>query len=157
MRRWKEQPVVTPTSENDLESSQSLVTLPGKVRAFLEIRDREKQLRQAGEEATTAAARLTQQNEALEKENESSPNSDAGTTSAAATIDGLHALSSQQKTMMEYDARIHDQQQLAAIYGSWAELTETKRLTVLHGILQALAIIVAIFLAVAARRRSDPA
>jgi hypothetical protein len=144
----EEQPVVSLTSENDLESSQSQVTLPGKVRAFLEIRDREKQLRQADEEATNAAARLTQQNEALEKEKESSPDSDAGTTSAAASVDGLHALSSQQKTMMEYDARIHDQQQLAAIYGSWAELTKTKRLTVLHGILQALAIIVAIFLTV---------
>jgi hypothetical protein len=144
----QEQSVVISTSENDLESSQNLVTLPGKVRAFLEMRDREKQLRQADEEATTAAARVTQQNKALEKEKESSPDSDAGTTSVAATLDGLHALSGQQKTMMEYDARIHDQQQLAAIYGSWAELTKTKRLTVLHGILQRLAIIVAIFLAV---------
>jgi hypothetical protein len=144
----QEKPVASLSSENDLESSQNLVTLPGKVRAFLEIRDREKQLLQAGEEATTAAARLTQQNETLGKEKESSPDSDAGTTSATATIDGLHTLSSQQKTMMEYDARIHDQQQLAAVYGSWAELAKTKRLTVLHGILQTLVIIVAIFLAV---------
>ncbi len=144
----QEQPIVTPASENDLESSQSLVTLPGKVRAFLEIRDREKQLRQAGEQATTAAARLTQQNKALETKKESSPDSDAGTTSAAATIDGLQALSSQQKTMMEYEARVQDQQQLAAIYDSWAEITKTKRLTQLHHILQTLAIIVAIFLAV---------
>jgi hypothetical protein len=144
----QEQPVVTPTSENDLESSQSQVTLPGKLRAFLEMRDREKQLRQADEEATTAAAKLTQQNKAMGKEKESSPDFGARATSAAATVDGLHALSSHQKTMMEYDARIHDQEQLAAIYGSWAELTKTKRLTVLHGILQTLAIIVGIFLAV---------
>ena len=59
--------------------------------------------------------------------------------------------------MTEYDARIQDQQQLAAIYGSWAELTKTKRLTVLHGILLALAIIVAIYAGGAARHRSDPA
>ena len=112
-----------------MESSQSLVTLPGKVRALLEIRDRERQLRQAGEEATTVAARLTQQHEALETEKSSSPDSDAGTTSAAATVDPLQTLSSQQKTMTEYDARIQDQQRLAVIYGSWTELTKTKRLT----------------------------
>ncbi len=144
----QEQSVVTSTPEDNLESSQNLVTLPGKVRAFLEIHDREKQLRRAGEEATTAAARLTQQKEALEKKKEPSPDSDAASTSAAATINGLHALSGQQKTMVEYDARIHDEQQLAAIYGSWAELTKAKRLTVLHGILQTLAIIVGIFLTV---------
>ncbi len=86
----KDQPIVPFASENDMESSQSLVTLPGKVRALLEIRDRERQLRQAGEEATTAAARLTQQHDALKTENELSPNSDAGTTSAAATVDPLH-------------------------------------------------------------------
>ncbi len=57
-------------------------------------------------------------------------------------------LSSQQKTMTEYDARIQDQQQLAVIYGSWTELTKTKRLTVLRGILLAVATIVAIMLAV---------
>lgn len=144
----QEKPVATLSSEDDLESSQNLVTLPGKVRAFLEIRGREKQLLQAGEEATTAAERLTQQNETLGKEKESSQDSDAGTTSATATIDGLHTLSGQQKTMMECDARIHDQQQLAAVYALWAELAKTKRLTVLHGILQTLVIIVAIFLAV---------
>jgi hypothetical protein len=142
-----EQPVATLSSENDLESSQNLVTLPGKVRAFSEMRDREKQLGLAGEEATATAVRLTQQKEALKKEKESSPDSGAGTPSAGATIDEPDARSSRQELMMEYDARIHDEQQLAAVYESWVELTMTKRLTVLRGIAQALAIIVAIFLA----------
>lgn len=144
----QEQPIVPDASENDLESSQRMVTLPGEVRALLEIRDRERQVRQAGAEATTAAARLTREHEALKKENELSPNSESGTTSTTATVDPLNALSSPQKTMTEYDARIQDQQQLAAIYGSWAELTETKRLTVLRGILFTLATIAAIMLAV---------
>lgn len=144
----QKQPVVVAASESDVESAQSLVTLPGKIRAFLEIRDREKQLRQAAEDATAAAARLTQLHEALEKESESSPAANSGSASTAATIDALRTLSKQRKTMMEYDARIHDEQQLAAIYGSWAELTRIKRLTVLNEILQALAIIVAILLAV---------
>jgi hypothetical protein len=142
-----EQPVATLSSENDLESSQNLVTLPGKVSAFSEMRDREKQLRLAGEEATATAVRLTQQKEALKKEKESSPDSGAGTSLTGATIDEPDARSSRHGLMMEYDARIHDEQQLAAVYGLWVELTMTKRLTVLRGIAQALAIIVAIFLA----------
>ena len=106
-------------------------------------------MRQAGaEDATNGAAKLTQLHEALKKEAESAPPSNPGAASAAATIDTLRALSNQRKTMMEYDARIHDEQQLAAIYRSWSDLARTKRLTVLHGILQALAIIVTIMLAV---------
>jgi len=136
----REQPVVNSTAENDLESSQNLVTLPGKVRAFFEMRAREKQLRQAGEEAAVAAARLTQQKATLEKEEQPAPDSEKGSTSAAA-VNGL-------QEMTEYDARIHDQQQLAAIYSSWAELTKAKRVTVQHGILLAVAILVAVFLAV---------
>jgi hypothetical protein len=107
----QEQPVVYSTAESDLESSQKLVTLPGKFRAYFEMRAREKQLRQAAEEATTAAARMSRQKETP-------------------------------------DARIKDQQELAAIYGSWAELTEAKRVNVQHGILLALAILGGIFLAV---------
>jgi hypothetical protein len=107
----QEQPVIASTLENDLESSQNLVTLPGKIRAFFEMRTREKQLRRAGEAAATAAARMMRQKEAS-------------------------------------DTRIQDQQQLAAIYGSWADLTKAKRVMVQHGILLALAILVGIFLAV---------
>jgi hypothetical protein len=125
----QEQPIVNSTAAKDLESSQNLVTLPGKVRAFLEMRAREKHLRQAGEDATTAAARLTQQRKAIEKR--SSPDSGG-----------------QQQATVECDAGIQDQQQLAAIYGSWAALTRAKRVIVQHGILQALAILIAIFLAV---------
>ncbi len=142
----QEQPIVSPTAEDDLEASQNLVTLPGKFRAFLEMRSREKQLRQAGE-AATAAVRLTQQKEAIERQERPSPDSGAKTNLAAANIDTPQALSIQQ-TAMEYDARIQDQQQLAAIYRSWADLTRTKRLTVQHGILLALAIIVTVCLAV---------
>jgi small-conductance mechanosensitive channel len=143
----QKQSAAGPAWENDAESPQSLVSLPGKVKAFLEIRDREKQLRQAAEEAATAAEKLTQRHGAMEKESDSSPKSSPGATSMATTIDALHALSGQRQMMMEYDARIHDEQQLASIYDSWADLAEAKDLNVLHGILQALTTIVAILLA----------
>ena len=125
----QEQPIFNSTAGKDLESSPNLVTLPGKIRAFLEMRAREKHLRQAAAEATIVAARLTQQKEAIEKS--SSPDS------------GRH-----RQSTVEYDARIQNQQQLAAIYGSWVTLIRAKRVIVQHGILQALAILVAIFLAV---------
>ncbi len=107
----QEQPIVYPTAESDLESSQKLVTLPGRIRAFFEVRAREKQLRHAAEEATASAARILQHKEAS-------------------------------------DARIQDEQQLAAIYGSWADLTKAKRVNLQRSILLALAILVGILLAV---------
>ena len=107
----QQQAVVYAAGKNDLESPQNLANLPGKVRAFFEMRAREKQLRQAGEEATTSAARMTHQKDATE-------------------------------------ARIQEQQQLAATYSSWAELTKAKRVAVQHGILLTLAMLVGIFIAV---------
>lgn len=143
----REQPIVYSTTGNNLESPQSLVSLWGKVRAFFEMSAREKQLRQASEEAATAVPKLARRKEALARRKHSAPDSDKAGASAAATGVGLHALSNGQTATIEYDARIHDERQLAAIYGSWAKLTRAKRVTVQHGILLALAILGAIFLA----------
>ncbi len=148
----QKQPMVPAAVAVDVESPQSLAALPGKIKAFLEIRDREKQLREADAEAASAAEKLTQQHDAMEKKADvsaatmTSPNS--GAMSADTAMNAMHALSGERKTMMEYDSRIHDQQQLAAIYRSWADLVHAKKLQVLHGILLTLAIIVAILLAV---------
>jgi small-conductance mechanosensitive channel len=151
----QKQPVAVSATNATAELAQSIETLPGQIRALLAITKREKELRQADAEAKNGEKRLTQQHEALEKATESpaapsvaSSGNSNSTNSTTASIATLHALSSQRKTMMEYDARIHDEQQLAAIYQSWAQIAQASRRSVLHGILRALAIIVAILLAV---------
>jgi small-conductance mechanosensitive channel len=146
----QKQPMAAAAVETDAESAQSVATLPGKIKAFIQIDAREKQLREAGAEASSAANELTQQHEALDTQAEASaasmPTPNSGATTAAAAMNAMHALSGQRKTMMEYDARIHDQQQLAAIYRSWADLVAAKKLSVLHGILRTVAVLVTILL-----------
>ena len=157
----QKQPVVPSASEADVETPQHMANLPGKFHAFLEIRDREERLRQASEDASAAAARLSKQHEALEQAagqgpNQAPPTANSTTNqnakpagnSTATTIGQLRAMSGQRKTMMEYDVRIHDEQQLAMIYAAWAELTHAKKLAVLQGILRVLAILVAILMVV---------
>lgn len=143
----QKQPIVATVSEADVETAQNMATLPGKLHAFVEIRDREKRLREASEEAAAFAAKLNKQHEALEQLAEPPATAAPSGGSTAGTIDQLHALSGQRKTMMEYDVRIHDEQQLVEIYGAWAGLTHSKKLAVLRGIFRVLAIIVAILLA----------
>ena len=141
----QKQPIVPTASESDVETAQHMANLPGKFHAFAEISDREEQLRQASEDARAAAARLSKQHEALEQASGQEPNqappatdptasqiaTSAGNSTAAA-IDQLHAMSGQRKTMMEYDVRIHDEQQLATTYAEWAALTHQKKLAVLQ-------------------------
>jgi small-conductance mechanosensitive channel len=126
------------------ESPENLRSLPRKVRALIEVGSRGRDLRRAQAEATKAIADLTQKHEALEKQTETST-APAGTGQDA--INALHALSSQRKTLIEYDARVHDEQQLASIYQSWEQIVAGQKREALHRILVSLAVIAALLLA----------
>jgi len=147
----KEAVVMPPAgAADDVESAQNLETLPGKVEAFIEIRLRDKELRLACTEAELTVVDLTRKHEVLEKQTQTSTALVAGslTGAAANTIDTLHALSSQRKTLVEYDTRIHDEQQLAATYQTWDNIVIARQRSILHRILLALAIIVGLLLMV---------
>jgi small-conductance mechanosensitive channel len=142
------QQVMPAVTNTDSESPESL---PAKFRAFATISRLERDLRQANDEAINDAGNLMQRHQVMEKQTESAssqPTSDTGGAAAGMTIDAMHALSGQRKTMMAYDSRIHDEQQLAAIYQAWGQNAAGRKRVVLHGILVALAIIVAVLILV---------
>ncbi len=148
----QKQTVVMPStsSPRDIESPESLETLPGKIEAFIEIRQRDHELRFAITQATLAVADLTHLHEALESETESHTAQPGGVEAegaAISTIENLHALSNQRKTLAEYDTRIHDDQQLATIYKEWDGIVTTRERSILHRILLSFAVILGLLLA----------
>ncbi len=135
-----------PPADSGVESSQSLESLPGKIRALFEIEARERELAAASADATKAAALLMQQHEDLEKKTDSSIQNAASDAAPSDTIEAMHVLADQRKTMMEYDSRIHDEQQLATIYQAWRQTAAARERSVIHRIFLALTIIAALLL-----------
>lgn len=144
----QKQPVTMPSasSPEDVESSESLVTLPGKFEAFIEIRQRDNELRLACTQATVAVANLTREHETLQTQAEGqSPGPDGDTPNRS--LDTLHKLSGERKTLAEYDTRIHDEQQLAATYQGWDRVVLARERSIAHRILLSLAIIIGLLVA----------
>lgn len=143
------QPVAMPSvsAPEDVESLESLKTLPGKFEAYIEIRQRDQELRFALSDATLAVGKLTAQRDAMEKKTELNSAQPQG-EDPVDTLNNLHVLSSQQKTLMGFDTRIRDEQQLASIYKTWDQIVVSRERSILHRILLAFAVIVALLLGV---------
>jgi small-conductance mechanosensitive channel len=118
-------------------------TLVEQVRAWVALGSVDGQLLAAEAEAARKATALSSQHNELEKQNVGAQA--AGST--AERIASLNRLADEKKTLAELDQRIQDCQQLAAVYGAWSSLVETRRRTVLHSMLASLAEILAILLA----------
>ncbi len=107
----------------------------------------------AKQQAETYATTLTRKHQALEKGmtdvlGDEGDSSDSDSTAVAdqsqqsAKVSQLTALSNNSKLMAQYDRRIQDEQQLAAIYGQWAGIVSLQIRAELHGILRSLLLIV---------------
>ncbi len=152
-----------------LETPESLKTLPGKISAYRSLSDRMKELEAAHQDALQRIAKLNRKHEELDAATENAmkalpggaavvaqgpaaqatssniPNSDA----RKATIASMRKISDQRKTLVEYDKRIRDEQQLADIYKNWGDLARKQKLTILHRIIRVFGfIIVLVILAV---------
>ena len=140
-------------------------TLSQHMQAWLSLGDREGQLEAARQQAANHAATLTREHDTLEKLINHKPVSDAGAAPAtetsedssddtateedtAAMVARLRHLSDQRKTLAALDQRIQDSQQLADAYKRWGAVAETLRRSVLHLLLESLAAVLAILLAV---------
>lgn len=140
-----------------LETPEALKTLPGKISTYFSLSDRIKELAAARQEALKGVADLNKEHEALEANTEKAmqtlqggaatvvqgasaagPNTDA----RKAAISSMRKISDQRKTLVEYDKRIRDEQQLADIYKGWGELARSQRLTILHRIIRVFGFIV---------------
>lgn len=106
----------------------------------------------AQQQAETYAATLTRKHQALEKGmndvlgDDESPEADStpvtGQSQQSAKVSQLTTMSNNSKLMAQYDRRIQDEQQLAAIYGQWAGIVNLQIRAELHGVLRSLLLIV---------------
>ena len=122
-------------------------TMAQQAASWLALSSRQGRLNEARQQALDQAAALTAQHNALEKRSGANAEAPAGNTTAS-QVARLQHLSSQRKTLAEFDKRVQDCQQLAAVYKSWSDVVAAHQHNVLHQMLGWLGIIFAILLAV---------
>jgi small-conductance mechanosensitive channel len=156
-------------------AAASTGSLIDEIQAWSAVRNTMRQVRQAQQEAVSAAAALAHGHEALEQETQqeqaqnaappaaaqdggatagggtagaqSSGNgaSDNGTAASLAT---LKHLAGDQKTLAEFDQRAQDEQELADVYGSWVAVLQARERAAAHSILLSIMWVLLVVLAV---------
>ncbi|MGE5204826.1 MAG: mechanosensitive ion channel family protein [Chlamydiota bacterium] len=150
-------------------------SLIAEVQAWSSIRASLRQVRQARQEAMSAASTLANGHQALEQETEREQVSSAGSSSSAiagnapaggtpaaagtqphaagavaptASLATLKHLAGDQKTLAEFDQRVQDERELADVYSSWVSVLQARQRRAAHAILQSLVWVLLIALAV---------
>lgn len=153
-------------------------SLLAEIRAWSSVRSALQQVRQAQEDAVSAAAALAHGHEALERETEqeraqeSAPaagsqggntgatgantagtpsagnGAAADTAGASPTLATLKHLAGDQKTLAEFDRRAQDEQELADVYGSWVAVLQARKRAAAHAILSSVMWVLLLVLAV---------
>jgi len=124
----------------------SVSTAAELVRIWFALSSRQRLLQQARQQALDQAATVAAQHNALEAKS-----GDSGAPAGETTVlhvARLHRLSSQRKTLAEFDKRVQDCQQLANVYGNWSAVVAVHQRGVLHQLLGSLGIIFTIVLVV---------
>ena len=101
-------------------------------RALLSLKSKERLLTQARQDAQGRAAKLADTHEGLEKELEQGPAANAPATHTA--LSRLQQQTEDKKNLANFDKRIETEQQLAAVYGSWAEFVNARAKNFVHEI-----------------------
>ena len=131
------------------------------------LRNKARQVQQALDEAKQASAALKQAHDVLQtqvaaeapskqaitqqakSQAESTPASGASSAeSTAAAITSLHRIGVDQKDLTDFDKRIQDEDDLASAYGNWIDLVKVRQQALLHGMLQAVMLILVVLFAV---------
>jgi small-conductance mechanosensitive channel len=126
-------------------AAQSAGTLVQQIPLWIELNNRSNQLEAARDQANNKAAQLLKEHQALEQQAGKAPDAGAPSTAGVAR---LKQLSAQRKTLTEYDKRIQDCRQLAATYTSWDAAVGSAQRGAVHLILESVAIILVVILAV---------
>jgi small-conductance mechanosensitive channel len=123
-------------------------TLAARLNAWFKQRDRYRLIEQAQQQAGNDVAALTAEHNALEANANAGAAAQHGILSDRATrLADIKARSAERQILSIYDDRIQTQQQLATVYGKWAAQVLLQHEIVLHLILQSLALIVFILIA----------
>ena len=126
-------------------------SLISQYRTWQQLRENQKRLREAQQEANTAAETLTHKHDALEKGlsdtaqgDDLVPSQDDSTAAPqaepqhAATIADLNNLSQKTRLLAQYGRRIQAEKQLTEVYGRWDGILQDELRVALHAILRSL-------------------
>ena len=137
-----------------------------QLRAWGALRMQRNQVRHAQQDAINGAAVLARDHQALEQQIKQEKSKPSASNSGAATaspqigngatqskpdttaLTSLHRLSSDQRTLSDFDKRIQDEQELSEVYGAWATSLSVRQRAILHAIIQAVLAILLIILLV---------
>ncbi len=124
-------------------SAKRFSTLAARISAWFAQRSRYQLIQQAMQASQQDANALTAERQACEAQNDA-----AGTppTDTASKLAALRAKSAQQQLLSIYADRILTEQQLATVYQKWSAQVLLQHRTVLHLIMQSLALIVMIMI-----------
>ena len=110
--------------------------LASHIRYWKLLRDKQRLLAAASQDATTAAAALTKTHDELEQRiNQQKASNGSKTRDAVAAV---RRLGEDVKSLSDYDKRIQDQQELSDIYRDWAGLVRAQQRASVHGMAQNL-------------------
>jgi small-conductance mechanosensitive channel len=131
-------------------STRQYGTLAGRIGAWFNQRSRYQLIQQAREQAQADVASLTKQHNALEAQaNASSAAASAASSRpSAATLGALQQRREERQLLTIYDDRIQTQQQLAGVYGKWADQVLLQHRIVMHLGLRSLALVAFILICV---------
>ncbi len=113
-------------------------TMAGRIGAWFRQRSRYDLLQQALNQTRADTANLTAQHNALEVKANSAA---VDTDDFDEKLEGLKNKTAQRQILSILDDRIQTEQQLATVYGKWSAQVQLQHRTVLHLILQSLALI----------------
>jgi len=124
-------------------------TLASRVRAWSNQLDRNKLILQAMQQVQSDLASLTAAHKAFEsKANASTVAAAAGVAGAAGRLSELKERATERQLLTICNERIQTEQQLASVYGKWSAQVLLQHRTLLHLILQSLALIAFILICI---------
>jgi small-conductance mechanosensitive channel len=124
-------------------------TLAGRLKAWRSQLDRYASIQQAMQQAQTDIASLTAEHKALEaKANASTTAQGRGTPDRVSRLTNIIEEAEERQLLTICSDRIQTEQQLAAVYGKWSAQVLLQHRTLLHLILQSLALIAFIIICI---------
>jgi small-conductance mechanosensitive channel len=122
-------------------------TLASRIQAWFGQYSRYSLILQAGQKAQSTAAELTSKHNALEAQANAPAGTSAQPSGRFSALEILRQKRATRQILSIYDDRIQTEQQLASVYGKWAAQVLLQHRIVLHLMLQSLALILCIALA----------
>jgi len=104
---------------------------------WFQLRNAMTQVRTAQQDATNAAARLSEKHDVFEKQVRQEEARKQSLSNGAA-LQSVQQLSLDQRSMAELDKRIQDHQELASIYGRWIDSLQIRKMAATHSMMQTL-------------------